>query len=93
MQPQVFHTTLDPSYYATDTEGYIFSVAYPGYLSVTGNLCVGTPMGADGNQFTDALIIWPRENGGYDYGLLLYDGQTGYQIMADRRWHALDSAL
>ena len=93
MQPQVFHTVLAPCYYATDAEGYVFSVAYPGYLSVTGNLCVGTPMGADGNPFTDALIIWPRENGGYDYGLLLYDGQTGYQIMADRLGHALDSAL
>lgn len=45
MEPQVFYTALDPSYYAVDAEGYTFSVAYPDYLSATGNLCVGTPMG------------------------------------------------
>ena len=93
MEPQVFYTALDPSYYAVDAEGYTFSVAYPGYLSATGNLCVGAPMGADGNPLTDALIIWPRAGGSYEYGLLLYDGENGYQIMADSRGHALDSAL
>ena len=72
MEPQVFYTALDPSYYAVDAEGYTFSVAYPGYLSATGNLCVG---------------------GGYDYGLLLYEGENGYQIMVDSRGHALDSAF
>ncbi len=93
MEPQVFYTALDPSYYVVDAEGYTFSVAYPGYLSATGNLCVGAPMGADGNPLTDALIIWPRAGGSYEYGLLLYDGENGYQIMADSRGHALDSAL
>ena len=93
MALQVFYTALNPGYYAVDAEGYVFSVAFPGYLSATGNLCIGTPMGADGNPFTDALIIWPRAGGGYDYGLLLYEGENGYQIMVDSRGHALDSAF
>lgn len=93
MEPQVFYTTLVPCYYETDAEGYVFSVAYPGYLSATGNLCVGMPTGTDGNPFTDALIIWPLAGGRYDYGLLLYDEQNGYQVMVDSSGHALDGAL
>lgn len=91
MRPQVFCTVLDPCYYAIDEEGYDFSVAYPAYLSTTGNLCVGAPAGEGGNLFTDALIIWPEMGGGYSYGLLLYDPQGAYQIMMDGNGTALDS--
>ena len=90
MEKTVFATILTPRYTKKDEDGFDFSVKYPDYLQWTGNLSVGSP--ADENtMFTDALIIWPLFGGGYEYGLLLYEGDAGYQIYADENGHALNA--
>ena len=49
-------SSLFPTYAAKDENGFDYTVKYPDYLSLTGNLAVGFP-GTDENPFTDGLII------------------------------------
>lgn len=39
--------------------------------------------------FTDALIIWPKVSGGYQFGALLYDENVEYSIYIDSEGNAL----
>lgn len=79
MEENVFSSWIVPRYLYTDADGYEYSVKYPGYLSLTGNLCVSFPA-LDDNYFTDSLIIWPKVSGDYEYGVILSDGDASYQI-------------
>ena len=93
MEENSFSNFITPRYiYAED--GYDYLVKYPGYLSFTGNLSIGLPATND-NPFTDALIIWPKVGGKYEFGALLYEkDETGklateYQIYIDANGNAL----
>ena len=89
MEENTIDEFLVPRYFYTDEEGYDFGVKYPDYLSLTGNVSVGTPAKGD-NPFTDALIIWPKLFGGYEFGVLLYDDNgDGYCIYIDSDGNAL----
>ena len=79
LEPLPANGVLVPRYDRMDNDGYDYFVKYPDPLTFTGNLCVGTPSEGD-NPFTDALIIWPKAGGGYEYGALLYEDNTEYQI-------------
>jgi hypothetical protein len=79
MDENSFSSWIVPRYLYTDAEGYDYSVKYPGYLSLTGNLCVSFPV-SDDNYFTDCLIIWPKVSGDYEYGVILSEGDESYQI-------------
>lgn len=85
-------SALFPSYAAKDEDGFDYSVKYPDYLSVTGNLAVGFP-GTEENPFTDELIIWPKLFGGYEYGVMLNSKETdsnGYMFYIDAQGNAID---
>ena len=89
MEAAEFNTVFDKRYFYTDADRYDFLVKYPAYLSFTGNMSVGMPA-ADGNPFTDALIIWPTMTGQYRFGALLYEEDgTGYSIYIDAKGNAL----
>lgn len=77
MKKTVFSQLTVPRYAREDEEGYDYSVKYPDYLSLTGNLCVGVPGKVDG------LIIWPLFGGGYEYGILVEQDGIQYQIYLD----------
>lgn len=72
------------SYVYTDEEGYLYNVKLPDYLTYTGNLCVAVPGGAS------ALLIWPKVNGGYKYGVQLEIDEEVYSIMLDENFAAQD---
>lgn len=83
---------LFPTYAGKDGEGFDYTVKYPDYLSLTGNLAVGFP-GTDENPFTDGLIIWPKVSGGYEYGVILSSRESdgnGYMFYIDTQGNALD---
>lgn len=85
-------SALFPSYAAKDEDGFDYSVKYPDYLSVTGNLAVGFS-GTEENPFTDGLIIWPKLFGGYEYGVMLNSKETdsnGYMFYIDEQGNAID---
>ena len=89
MEETDFSNFFTPRYAFTDADRYDYLVKYPDYLSFTGNLSVGLPS-ADGNFFTDALIIWPKAGGGYELGALLYDEDgSGYSVYIDAQGNAL----
>lgn len=92
MDKTEWHSFLVPRYYKQDSDGFDFSIKYPDYLSITGNLCVGCPSETEDDFFTDSLIIWPRAFGGFDYGLLLYEEDAQYQIYVDSSGKPLDCA-
>ena len=69
-------STLFPTFAAKDQDGFDYTVKYPDYLSLTGNLAVGFP-GTEENPFTDGLIIWPKGMGGYEYGVILNPKEDG----------------
>ena len=79
MEKTYFSTWIVPRYGHTDADGFDYSVKYPEYLSLTGNLCVGLPT-TDENPFTDFLIIWPKWSGGYEYGVSLTIEGVTWQI-------------
>ncbi len=79
MEKNVFATWIVPRYSFTDDDGFDYGVKYPDYLSLTGNLSVGLPA-ADGNPFTDFLIIWPQLSGVCRYGVSLTVDDVTYQI-------------
>lgn len=85
-------STLFPTYATKDEDGFDYTVKYPEYLSLTGNLAVGFP-GSDENPFTDGLIIWPKFMGGYEYGVIINyeeDDGHGYMFYVDARGNAID---
>jgi hypothetical protein len=92
MTPNSYSSIIVPRYYLRDSDGYDFNVKYPDYLSFTGNLGVGIPS-IDENLFTDALMIWPKMGGGYEYGALLYEGDNGYQVYIDANGNAIDKVF
>ena len=84
---------LFPTYAAKDEDGFDYTVKYPDYLSLTGNLAVGFP-GTEENPFTDGLIIWPKCTGRYEYGVILNsreDDGNGYMFYIDARGNAMDA--
>ena len=86
-------SALFPTYAAKDEDGFDYTVKYPDYLSLTGNLAVGFP-GTDENPFTDGLILWPKLSGGYEYGVILNSRETddtGYMFYIDAQGSALDA--
>lgn len=83
---------ITPRYTEVDDDGFDYLVKYPDYLSFTGNLSVGFPADGD-NPFMDALIVWPKTGGVYEYGVLLYEENwDGYQIYIDAHGNAVDDA-
>lgn len=80
---------LVPRYYKTDADNFNYTLKFPDYLSLTGNLAIGLP-GDDKNPFTDCLIIWPNLDGTYEYGVILYDGDESYQIEVNENGEALN---
>ncbi|MGM9663651.1 MAG: hypothetical protein ACI3XF_02305 [Eubacteriales bacterium] len=85
-------SSLFPTYAAKDEDGFDYTVKYPNYLSLTGNLAVGFP-GTDEEPFTDGIIIWPKVTGGYEYGIILNpreDGESGYMFYIDADGNAVD---
>ncbi len=73
---------LVPSY-AVDEDGYTFSVKYPDYLSLAGNLSVWPD--DDGV----VLIIWPELDGGYTYGVRLVMEDSLYDAYIDETGSAV----
>ena len=83
---------LFPTFAAKDEDGFDYTVKYPEYMSLTGNLAVGFP-GTDENPFTDGLIIWPKPLGGYEYGVILNSREedgSGYMFYIDVQGNAVD---
>ena len=59
------------------------------YLSFSGNMSVGLPA-VNENPFRDALNIWPKINGQYELGVLLYDADgSQYAVYIDDEGNAL----
>ena len=83
---------LFPTFASKDEDGFDYTVKYPDYLSLTGNLAVGFP-GTEEDPFTDGLIIWPKAPGGYEYGVMLNsreDDGSGYMFYIDAQGNAVD---
>ena len=81
-----------PRYTYKDPDGFDYSVKYPEYLSFVGNLAVGFP-GTDEDPFTDGLIIWPKYNGGYEFGIMLNPKEPdseGWMFYIDAYGNAID---
>ena len=89
MEKSVFATWLVPRYGQIDADGYDYGVKYPDYLTLTGNLSVGCPT-TDDDMFTDALIIWPKFFGGYEYGAILYESGETFYIYINADGSAVD---
>ena len=88
MEKGDYSTFITPRYIYTDDDRYDYLVKYPEYLSFTGNMSVGSPT-TEENYFTDALIIWPKVSGGYDFGVILYEIDMEYSIYIDSKGNAL----
>lgn len=92
MEQTAMSTFLVPRFADKDADGFDYSVKYPDYLSLTGNLAVGFP-GTDENPFTDGLIVWPKPFGGYEYDVILNareDESEGFLFYIDRSGQAVD---
>lgn len=73
------------SYILQDTEGYLFNVKYPDYLSYTGNLGISTEEGKL------SLIIWPGMFKSTKYGLrITTNDNVVYNILLDKNANAID---
>jgi hypothetical protein len=83
-----FSNFVTPRYVYSDDEKYDYHVKYPDYLTFDGNMSVGSPA-TEENPFTDALIIWPKVSGGYNFGVLLYENDMEYSIYIDSEGNAL----
>jgi hypothetical protein len=89
MEKADFSSFIVPRYIFTDDEGYDYLVKYPDYLSFSGNMSVGLPA-VNENPFRDALNIWPKINGQYELGVLLYDADgSQYAVYIDDDGNAL----
>lgn len=62
--------------YSLQQNGDIYYVKYPDFLSTTGNLAIKP---ADDTEL-DALLIWPQAGSGFQYGVILKDGGTTWQV-------------
>lgn len=90
MDKNTFYTFIVPKYYKNDIDNFTYSVKYPDYLSLTGNLALSIP--SKGNDYyQNSIIIWPKINGKYDYGVIIYDNENQYMIETDENGRALDS--
>ena len=89
MDKTEFYTIFIPRYIKQDKDGFTYSVKFPDYLSITGNLSVGVPSEND-NFYTDALIIWPNLKG-YEYGLILYEKEDEYLIELNNNREPIDN--
>lgn len=89
MDASPLSTFFTPQYSSTDDESFTSSVYHPGYLHLHGNLFVGSPCTDAEHPYTDSLIVWPLLTGGYEYGVLLYDGGIQYQIYIDETGAAI----
>ena len=89
MEKSVFYTFLTPRYDSFDRDGYDFGVKYPDVLTLTGNLSITFHWPED--RFNDVLIIWPKVNGDYEYGVILYDEEESYQVEINRNGEPKDS--
>lgn len=66
------------SYHIIEDSGYIYSVKYPNYLSLTGNVAISSP----DDRFS--MIIWPRIFKD-EYGIMLADEENNsYEIMVNK---------
>ncbi len=74
---------LVPSY-VVNVDNCSYSVKYPGYLSLTGNLGVWP------DDDILQLIIWPELDGSYSYGIRLEADDTMYYIYIDEYGNAID---
>lgn len=83
-------TLIVPRYAAQDEYGCTYAVKYPDYLSLTGNLSVCLPE-ENGNLFVDSLVIWFSPGNKFEYGVVLYDDDTMYQIEIDDKGNPLDT--
>ena len=88
MQEGDFSNFITRRYVYTDADGYDYLVKYPDYLSFTGNMSLGLPS-TEENPFTNALIIWPKLNGEYQFGVLLYEENMQYAVYIDSEGNAL----
>lgn len=86
IEKNYFSQFMIPRYACEDVDGYDYLVKYPDYLSLTGNLCVGTPDKIDG------LIIWPLFGGGYEFGILIENDGIQYQIYLDDEGSPIEEA-
>lgn len=83
---------LFPTFASKNGDSFDYTVKYPDYLSLTGNLAVGFP-GTEEDPFTDGLIIWPKALGGYEYGVMLNSREndgSGYMFYIDAQGNAVD---
>jgi hypothetical protein len=93
MEQTELSTLLVPRYAAKDRDSFDYSVKWPEYLSLTGNLTVGFP-GISDDPFTDGLIIWLKIFGGYEYGVILKDPNdpsNGYMFYITPDGQAIDA--
>jgi hypothetical protein len=80
---------------------HVFGVSSPHYLSFTGNLSVTNirKIDKDGNhldEYTYSMIIWPKINGKYDYGVTVGIRQDdkkvlkAYNFMLDSKMNSIE---
>ena len=87
MKPTMFSSVWVPRYHVKDKEGYQFNVKYPNYPSFTGNLAITVPTD---DPFGDSIIIWPLLFANDEYGIMIADAGTEYQIYIDSSGNAID---
>lgn len=84
-------------WYFRDEDDYVFSVSLPTYLSFTGNLSFTQVLriSNDGtvlNENTYDMIIWPKLNGEYEYGVCIGTKSENGQGMISNEF-ILDSKM
>ncbi len=61
----------------TDNDNWSYSVKRPNFLSWVGNLAISSyKVDENTNEvlmYTDSLIIWPKYDGTYEFGVILYE--------------------
>ena len=54
----------------------VLIIKYPDFLSTTGNLAIKPADDSD----LDSLLIWPNAGSGFEYGVILNDNGSTYQV-------------
>jgi len=73
-------------HYLKNEDGFSYYVKKPDYLSFSGNL------GVLNEPMQEALIIWPRLFGGYQYGFRLQKDGKAYEIYVNEQMEPLDGS-